>query len=134
MNGVAFAIAAMMAAVSAQPRDPAITDRVDLVEINHYYDPQGRLVFDQVIFYEWSSKNARFDVVAWRLLKTPAQVPTRDWKRGGYVTSWRDGDVLRQVRSTQRRETWTQHDPELVERDYLPRELRRGLSRQLAER
>ncbi|WP_246120000.1 hypothetical protein [Blastopirellula retiformator] len=111
-----------------------MTDRVDLVEINHYYDAQGRLVFDQVIFYEWSSKNARFDVVAWRLLKTPAQVPTRDWKRGGYVTSWRDGEVLREVRSIQRRETWTQHDPELIERDYLPRELRRGLSRQLAER
>jgi hypothetical protein len=30
------------------------------------------------------------------------------------------------VRAASFRETWTQYDPELIERDYLPKEKRRG--------
>ena len=114
--------------IGATPTTDHIRDTVDLIEVNHYYDSQGRLVFDQVIFYEWSQPDARFHVTAWRLLKSSWQVPRKRWNDGCYTTTWRDGDVMRCVVGRNMRETWTQFDPELVERDYLPREYRRGLS------
>jgi hypothetical protein len=101
------------------------------MEVNHFYDEQGRLVFDQIIFYDWSADDARYMVRAWRLVKNPNQLPQRDWKSGGYVALWQDsgqgGEVLRHVHSKSIRETWTQYDPELVEREYLPKERRKEL-------
>lgn len=107
-------------------------DRVDLVEINHFYDDQGRLVFDQVIYYDWCSQTDRYQVRDWRLLKDPFQIPLRDWHNGGYSSEWRDPkqrDGLRRVRSTSVRETWTQDDPELEEREVLAQEKRKELQR-----
>ena len=40
---------------------------------------------------------------------------------------WHDGEQIRQIRSKSIRETWTQYDPELVEREYLPKERRKEL-------
>jgi hypothetical protein len=102
-------------------------DRVDLIEINHFYDDHGRLVFDQTIFYDWSADDSHYHVRAWRLLKNPSQMPARDWRQGNYVAVWQDGDVLRKVQAETVRETWTQYDPELIERDYLPKDQRREL-------
>ena len=104
------------------------TDQVDLIEHNHFYDEQGRHVFDQLIFYEWSRHDARYQIRDWRLIKTPNQVPYRDVQRNLYVVSWHDGRHLREVRAKLIRETWTQYDPELVERSVLPKEQRRELS------
>ncbi|WDI41243.1 hypothetical protein [Bremerella sp. P1] len=128
MSGVTFSVAALWMILGASPSKPVVQDQVDLIEVNHYYDSQGRLIFDQVIFYEWSQSDARFHVTAWRLLKSSWQVPRKRWSDGAYTTTWKDGDVLRSVVGKNMRETWTQHDPELVERDYLPREYRRGLT------
>jgi hypothetical protein len=118
-------------AVGLQPDDCVVHDRVDLIEINHFFDENGEAVFDQVIFYHWSVQQASFHVCAWRLLKTPTQVPHRDWKRGGFVSRWQDGDQLREVRARSVCETWTQHDPEQLERRELPKEARRELSKPL---
>lgn len=108
------------------------TDEVDLVEVNHFYDDQGRLVFDQVIYYNWCYDEHRYQVFDWRLLKGDTQVPLRDWRNGGYVSEWEDfkqGNGLRRVKSRSLRETWTQHDPELNERELLAEEKRRKLKR-----
>lgn len=105
-----------------------LEDQVDLIEVNHFYDDEGRLVFDQAIFYDWCGVATRYQVRAWRLVKHPSQLPQRDWQRGGYVTVWRDGDLLRRVHAASYRETWTQHDPELDARQLLPAHERRGLS------
>ena len=113
--------------LSVIPHDDVARESVDLMELNHFYDEHGRLVFDQVIFYDWSNDDARYQVRAWRLVKNPAQIPQRDWKNGGYFALWYDGEVLRYVRSKSDRETWTQYDPELVEREYLPKEQRKEL-------
>jgi hypothetical protein len=110
------------------PREDIAVETVDLIEVNHFYDDQGRLVFDQCIFYDWSPADGRFMVRAWRLVKNPSQLPQRDWAAGGYTAVWQDGDVLRKVVSEGMRESWTQHDPELVEREYLPKERRRDLT------
>jgi hypothetical protein len=110
------------------PGGSVATDQVDLIEYNHFYDEQGRHVFDQLIFYEWSRSESRYQIRDWRLIKTSTQIPYRDVRRNLYVVSWHDGQHLREVRSDQIRETWTQYDPELVERSVLPKEQRRELT------
>jgi hypothetical protein len=116
-------------AFGSNPQDINVRDQVDLIEVNHFHDDQARLVFDQVIFYEWSPSKSRHQVQAWRLLKTSRQRPRRDYGAGDYVTRWTDGETEREVRAATFRETWTQHDPELVEREFLPKERRRELAK-----
>jgi hypothetical protein len=96
------------------------TQQVDLIELNHYIDEEGREVFRQLIFYDWSKSHKRFHVRAWRLIKHPNQVPQRHWSPTYYQCSWRDEGKLRQVTAPSMRETWTQQDPERVNREFLP--------------
>ncbi|MCA9154400.1 MAG: hypothetical protein R3C99_08655 [Pirellulaceae bacterium] len=125
--GATTSMAICLAAICLTPVDDVAYDRVDMVEVNHFYDEHGRPVFDQVIFYDWCPVQSRYNVRAWRLLKTPAQVPYRSRQQDGFVAVWYDGDTLRKVKANAMRESWTQHDPELVEREYLPKEQRREL-------
>jgi hypothetical protein len=105
-----------------------LEDEVDLVEVNHYHDARGQHVFDQLIFYDWSSQQRRFQVRAWRLVKSERQLPRRDYRNGGWLVRWHDDGMLREVSAGSYRETWTQHDPELIQREYLPQEQRLDLS------
>ncbi len=132
MGAMSIQIAVCLTALTLSPADEVTVDQVDLVEINHFYDDQGRLVFDQLIYYDWSSVQHRYQVRDWRLLKTPTQVPLRDWRTGCYVSEWEDfkqRNGLRRVKSKSVRETWTQYDPELVEREFLAQEKRAELTR-----
>jgi len=107
-------------------------EEVDLIELNHFYDDQGRLVFSQVIYYDWCNQAHRYQVRDWRLLKSDTQIPLRDWENGGYVSEWADFkqcNGLRRIKSGSVRETWTQHDPELCEREVLAQEKRKELKR-----
>lgn len=106
-----------------------VADRVDLMEVNHFYDEKGKLVFNQIIFFEWADEHGRYMVRDWKLLKTNAQLPIKDWKTKEYVSVWYDGDLLRVVRCPMVRESWTQYDPELVEREFLPKEHRALLTK-----
>ncbi len=119
----------LLAAVGSNPIETFPCDRVDLIEVNHFHDDQGRLVFDQLIFYEWSPQKGRHQVQAWRLLKNSNQKPRRDFASGEYVSTWLDGDTFREVRAPAARETWTQYDPELVEREHLAKEKRKDLAK-----
>ena len=102
-------------------------DQVDLIEINHFHDDRGRHVFDQVIYFDWSPKQRRYNVRAWRLIKDRGQIPTYHHQSGKFQSVWHDGNVMRLIRGTSVRETWTQYDPEMVERKHLPRDQRREL-------
>jgi hypothetical protein len=121
--------ALLLAAVNFTPQEFVARDQVDLIEVNHYYDEAGKHVFDQLIFYDWSGEESRYHVRAWRLIKHPSQFPHRDVRADAYVATWQDGDVLRSVRGEAFRETWTQYDPELLERAALPKSQRRELGR-----
>ena len=127
MSPISTAVCATFVALGIAPREDVARESVDLIELNHFYDEHGRLVFDQVIFYDWSAIDSRYNVRAWRLVKNPSQLPQRDWATGGYSAMWQDGEQLRNVQSKSIRETWTQYDPELVEREYLPKERRKEL-------
>ena len=124
MSATSTLIAVLLSTIGLQPPEDVAQDRVDLIEGNHFFDEQGQPVFDQTIFYDWSPPLGRYLVRAWRPLKTPAQIPQRDWQQGEFVVLWHDGATLRKVRATTMRESWTQYDPELVERAYLPKEQR----------
>jgi hypothetical protein len=129
-----FSLALAWAICTINPPELAVIDRVDVIELNHFYDEQGKLVFDQLLFYDWSPQQSRYNVRAWRLLKSSLQMPQRDWQRGDYSVRWFDGDTLREIRAKTVRETWTQHDPELVEREFLAKEQRRELTKMVQTR
>ncbi|MEM9586334.1 MAG: hypothetical protein AAGA03_03560 [Planctomycetota bacterium] len=93
---------------------------VDLIEINHFVDDQGREVFRQLIFYDWSSRSGEFHVRAWRLIKHDRQLPRRRWNPDHYQCNWWEEGRKRVVWSKSLRETWTQEDPERVNRAILP--------------
>ena len=112
--------------ISDPPID-VIEENVELVETNHYFDESGRHIFDQVLFYDWSESSQRFDVRAYRLIKRPGLLPIQD-ASDRYLSLWQDGDYLRLVTAKQRLETWTQHDPELLERALLPKNRRLELA------
>lgn len=124
------AILLALALSSASPANLITTDQVDMVEVNHLYDEQGRLLFDQVIYYDWSPEQRRYNVRAWRLVKTPSQLPTRHVS-GGYISLWHDDRTLRRVIATSRRESWTQYDPELVERQFRSKDKRPNLTKRI---
>jgi hypothetical protein len=110
------------------PLAPVVEDRADVIEVNRYYDQDGRQVFVQVIFWDWRAGEGAYRVFAWRMLKTAEQIPVYDWWRGCYVTQFLDQNVLRSVRAAGARDTWTQYDPELDDRQFLPQHARRGLA------
>ncbi|MCA9138119.1 MAG: hypothetical protein KDB00_15210 [Planctomycetales bacterium] len=103
------------------------TAEVDLVELNHFLDEHGREVFRQVVFFDWSRKNRQFEVRAWRLVKHPSQLPRRIDPTSTYLIRWQDKSVTREVRAGSMRETWSQEDPERVNRSILPENQRRPL-------
>lgn len=74
-----------------------VQQRVDLIELNHFVDDEGREVFRQVIFYDWSDEHHRFHVRAWRLIKQDSQLPNRRWNPQRYQCTWHDDGLLRQV-------------------------------------
>ena len=121
----------MVASLGACPNQTALIDHVDLVEVNHLYDLQGRLVFNQVIFYDWCPVQCRHQVRAWRLLKTDQQLPRMNWRSGRYETRWRDVNDYRHITAGERRETWTIYDPEILERNLFPLHFRRELCQSL---
>ena len=49
---------------SDQDTAPVVRQGVDMMELNHFVDEEGREVFRQVIFYGWSPTYHRFHVRA----------------------------------------------------------------------
>jgi hypothetical protein len=96
------------------------TEYVDLIELNHFIDDEGRQVFRQLVFYDWSDLDKRFQVRAWRLVKNDRQLPRRFWKPDRYECHWHDGGQRKIVSAKQLQETWSQQDPERTNRKYLP--------------
>lgn len=124
----ALAVMLLLSTVGSAPGTGAKAEQqVDLIELNHFLDEDSRHVFDQVIFYQWSHVHRRYHVIAWRLIKDPSQVPQRIWNPPVYRSVWMDDGIMRCVEASTFRETWSQVDPERVNRKLLPQEHRIGL-------
>ena len=104
------------------PQSPVPCDRVSTLELNNFYDGEGKLIFIQLI--GWTENDT---VRFWRMAKGDQYIPKRDWGNGGYCVTFADGDELRTVVSNSFRETWSQDDPELANRVILPAEKRKPL-------
>lgn len=105
---------------------------VDLIELNHFCDKCGRLVFEQVIFYERTPTNGKFQVRAWCMVedhKDLTRRPVKNEQTGLYQVDWYDSDKKLQRKITSRlyRESWTQVDPEVANKKVHPECLRIGL-------
>lgn len=118
----------LLALMSIVPVETTVEDRADVLFVEHFYDEQGRLVFDQLVPLAWNRHSERYDVIAWRLIKSRGMVPERDWQSGGYVVRFNDGETTRIIRADSVREEWNQHDSELQQRAILPKEYRRELT------
>lgn len=130
MGTTATTVVVCWAVLGLSPASEVPEEKVDLIEINHFHDDQGRPVFDQIIFYDWSASVGRYQVRDWRLLKSPNQIPLYNARDQEFVAVWNDfkaHDTLRATKAKVVRETWTQYDPELVEREFLPENKRRKL-------
>jgi hypothetical protein len=102
---------------------------VDLVELNHYYDPEKNIFsYRQLIFYNWSEDYRRFDVVDWKLV---------DGKEGDLndlimdlkKIKWYDKDIKRNriIYAKTNRITHSFFDPERLNKKLFPEKERLGL-------
>jgi hypothetical protein len=95
----------------------------DLVELNHYYK-DGKLDFDQIIFYDYSFQYRRWHVQGYLLVDgiEPVHPP---YRVGGKWKVRTSKGVVRWGRMF--RETWTTHDPERENKRVFEEKYRRGL-------
>jgi hypothetical protein len=134
MGSVTSGFVFSLLAILSNPMAQTVDDRVDLIEVNHYFDESGNPKFDQIIYYRWSTERGRFDVIDYKRLKEADQIPRAVESLSGYLSIWQDSsdqNIIRRVFSQDLIETWTQHDPEMVERRYLPKDRRAELPRML---
>ena len=153
-------ITVLLLAISINPTvGHPVAENVDRIELNHLYNGDGRLILDQVIWWDWNYSQDRFDVVDWRLVKNcriiepdrkrewdtqhpdgppyvPRAVSTHCCPRVGIdnrnpVCDWFDEKTRRNrcISAKTYIETWTLIDPELQAREDLPQQERRGLMR-----
>lgn len=117
MNTLVF----LLAISSGRDHTTVITDIVSVIELNHMYDGEGKLVFDQVIWWDWNAEFARYEVRDWRLVQPQRKgvIPTKDRQRGVWVSVFQDGEQMRKVSCLTFRETWTQCDNEMLDREFL---------------
>lgn len=134
MGTATIAFAMCIASSGSHANIDVLTNSVDLIEINHCYDENGQLVFDQLLFYDWCPSKGRYNVRDWRLLKSAIQVPRRCPDSGLYIAVWRDGPAMRKVHAQTIRESWTQYDPEIIEQEFLPKDKRQALPKFTARR
>jgi hypothetical protein len=107
------------------PYEAAVTDQFDVCHLQHYYDNEARHVFSQLLWKRWNAYDGRYDVEAWRLVKQGEPQPL-----SGEVL-FHDNGVLRQVKHHRFTESWDQWDEELEQRQVLPKEYRKDLSKPL---
>jgi hypothetical protein len=115
--------------VSDDPVNYLKEDQVDLIEINHYYDTNGKPVLNQLIFHEWNENSRQFEICDYKLLRSDNHLPLRGLPGQVPYCIWHDDQNLRKVRGRHTIETWTQYDPENRQRKKVPAEIRRGLLR-----
>lgn len=101
-----------------------VEEYVDLIELNHFYDSQGRHVYDQVIFYEEDPGTLRRQVRAWCLVEdrdTRNRRPVKNVETSLYQVDWFDNDqrLVRKITSRSFSETWSQIDPERANKKVL---------------
>jgi hypothetical protein len=120
-NVIALLFAFVLSTATPQPI------KVDAVEINHYHDAKGEYVFSQLILRRWLrlAAGSGHRVEDWRLIKSDRHL-TITSKHGRKQIMFTEDGILRVLEVSRIRETWTQIDPELVDREIYPQDQRRS--------
>jgi hypothetical protein len=122
----------VMVTVGDQQLHSTAHESVDLIELNHFHDDAGRPVYDQVIFYEWSTGEGKYHVRAWCLVEPKDPIsrrPSQTFSDNRYHVRWFDSDqnIKRHISSGLFRESWTQSDPERANKKILDERNRTAL-------
>lgn len=143
--------------MAVNPLGRPLVDFVDRVEVNTVFNCNAQLVFDQVFWSDWNEDESRHDVREWRILKGvrlhveddaicwraehpdgPEYLPrfigghaTPHREKCGWVSEWLDEKCGKWRRVVARECIWTSsnYDREIAEREILPENQRRILSR-----
>lgn len=104
------------------PHQELSSQPVDVIEINHPIDiATGKENFSQFLFRNYDGRD--FPITDWRLCKGQQLTKHGDYWR----LTWMDGGRMNSVRAESVIETWSDYDPELAEREKLPKEKRKLL-------
>jgi hypothetical protein len=128
------AICLLLLAIVGDGRDVA-REHVDLLELNHFHDVNGRAVYSQVIFYDWAPDASAYHVRAWWISNNAGtNEPARDYVGGFYRVRCYDVNekMNREITARHYRETWSQVDPERANKKLLDERQRRGLIKRTA--
>lgn len=100
--------------------EPAIVEHVDMVEINHLHDANGKPLIIQWIFWEWYEDESNCHV---RLYKEAYEHDREKLMRVGDFTRfdfW-DGSTEshRRIFVSHTKESWSQVDPERADKEHV---------------
>ena len=94
------------------------SDRVELIELNHVRDENGKHVFDQLLF--WSDYPERgLHVRDWCVVKPNTMLPRK--QEDAWETRWSRKGVTYVVRANRFKETTTRFDPEIADPVTFPK-------------
>lgn len=97
-------------------------ERVDLIELNHFYDDRGKPVFTQYIIYEWNDGHAEYHVR--NFLMEEKILFFKNHFAGLYTIILPETRVQVKITSQNFKESWTQIDPERINKKKLDENLR----------
>jgi len=104
--------------------NPTVDERVDMVELNHFHDSNGKFCFSQVIFWRWDHVEGNYHVGEWRMIEGVSINPRPD----KCTVKWKEhSGIERLVIAKHFRESWTQIDPERMDKNGHPESERIGL-------
>lgn len=98
----------------------------DMIELHHMHDAQGKPVFDQIIFWDWSHEDNKYRVRAWRIVDNKERPEKRN---GRWYITYSDNQIRRCFVAEHFRESWLQKDPEREDKREHPEHLRTALRR-----
>lgn len=100
---VLLTLACRWALADAGPED-VVRERVDLIELNHYYDDLGRHQGDQVLFLDWHKAGPVWAGDPLYLVRTTGELHSK-WLPGGdnFVDVWRpDVEIIEHEKLVER--------------------------------
>jgi hypothetical protein len=92
---------------------------VDCIELSHIFDMKGRIIYDQMIAWEWNPTNGKFQVRGWCLCNEDYPI-TFDG-----ITKFENKDY--RLHSPLFRESWSILDPERENKKVWPESMRYAL-------
>jgi len=111
------------------PGESFVTDSVDVIEFNHYYNDgkvdvhldKAKEIFQQVIAYNWNGY--RFEIVDWAIVRKQNSV-----EGDGFVLIRHDG-IIRKIIYRIKIVSHTQYDVEEKARGVIPKSQRKGFKK-----